>query len=126
MGIGRSGVVIWKPGMKVMVSLRLWLAMRLRVVLSVAFWVMDVVDVLEAAVCLLVRQAGIRSIIIMMHINEVTCFVSMGIMALIMCFTLVYAQRECICATIQRVVGDCLEDCCWLGCCYFGVWSNRY
>lgn len=93
MGIGRSGVVIWKPGMKVMVSLRLWLAMRLRVVLSVAFWVMDVVDVLEAAVCLLVRQAGIRSIIIMMHINEVTCFVSMGIMALIMCFTLVYAQR---------------------------------
>ena len=58
-----------------------------------AFWDMYVVDVCAAVVCLLVRQAGIRSVIIMMHMNEVTCFVSMGIIALIMCFTLVYAQR---------------------------------
>ena len=31
-------------------------------VLSVAFWVMDVVDVLVAVVCLLVRQAEIMSV----------------------------------------------------------------
>jgi hypothetical protein len=76
-----------------MVSLWLWLAMRRCAVLSMALWVMDVVDVFEAVVCLLVRQAGIRSIIVMMHMNEEACFVSMGIIALIMCFTLVYAQR---------------------------------
>ena len=76
-----------------MVSLRLWLAIRRCAALSMAFWVMDVVDVYVAVVRLLVRQAGIRSIIVMMHINEVTCFVSMVIIALIMCFTLVYAQR---------------------------------
>ena len=76
-----------------MVSLWLWLAMRRCAALSMAFWDMYVVDVCAAVVCLLVRQAGIRSVIIMMHMNEVTCFVSMGIIALIMCFTLVYAQR---------------------------------
>ena len=60
-----------------MVSLRLWLAMRLRAALSMAFWVMDVVDVFEAVVCLLVRQAGIRSIIVMMHDSVMMCFVVM-------------------------------------------------
>ena len=76
-----------------MVSLWLWLAIRRCAALSMAFWDMDVVDACDVMACLLVRQAGIRSIIVMMHMKEVTCFVSMGIMALIMCFTLVYAQR---------------------------------
>lgn len=60
-----------------MVSLWLWLAMRLRVVLSMALWDMYVVDVLVAVVCLLVRQAGIRSIIVMMHDSVMMCFVVM-------------------------------------------------
>lgn len=60
-----------------MVSLRLWLAMRLRVALSMAFWVMDVVDVYVAVVRLLVRQAGIRSIIVMMPDSVIRCFVDM-------------------------------------------------
>ena len=60
-----------------MVSLWLWLAMRRCAVLSMALWVMDVVDVFEAVVCLLVRQAGIRSIIVMMHDSVMMCFVVM-------------------------------------------------
>lgn len=60
-----------------MVSLRLCLAMRRCAALSMAFWVMDVVDVHVAVVCLLVRQAGIRSIIVMMHDSVMMCFVVM-------------------------------------------------
>ena len=45
--------------------------------LSMAFWVMEVVDVLEAVVCLLVRQAGIRSIIVMMIDSVMMCFIVM-------------------------------------------------
>ena len=45
--------------------------------LSMAFWVMEVVNVLVAVVCLLVRQAGIRSIIVMMHDSVMRCFVVM-------------------------------------------------
>lgn len=45
--------------------------------LSMAFWVMEVVDVLEAVVCLLVRQAGIRSIIVMMIDSVMMCIVVM-------------------------------------------------
>ncbi len=60
-----------------MVSLWLWLAMRRCAALSMAFWVMEVVDVLVAVVCLLVRQAGIISIIVMMHDSVMRCFVVM-------------------------------------------------
>ena len=60
-----------------MVSLWLWLAMRRCAALSMAFWVMEVVDVLEAVVCLLVRQDGIRSIIVMMPDSVMRCFVVM-------------------------------------------------
>ncbi len=60
-----------------MVSLWLWLAMRRCAALSMVFWVMEVVDVLEAVVCLLVRQADIRSIIVMMHDSVMRCFVVM-------------------------------------------------
>ena len=45
--------------------------------LSMAFWDMDVVDVCAAVVCLLMRQAGIRSIIVMMHDSVMMCFVVM-------------------------------------------------
>ena len=45
--------------------------------LSMAFWVMDVVDVCAAVVCLPVRQDGIRSIIVMMPDSVMICFVIM-------------------------------------------------
>ena len=51
--------------------------MRRCAALSVAFWVMEVVDVLVAVVRLLVRQAGIRSIIVMMQDSVMRCFVVM-------------------------------------------------
>ena len=60
-----------------MVSLWLWLAMRRCAALSMAFCDMDVVDVHVAVVRLLVRQAGIRSIIVMMHDSVMMCFVVM-------------------------------------------------
>ena len=60
-----------------MVSLRLWLAIRRCAALSMAFCDMDVVDVHVAVVRLLVRQAGIRSIIVMMPDSVMMCFVVM-------------------------------------------------
>ena len=58
-----------------------------------AFWDMDVVDVCVAVACLLVRQAGIRMVMIEMAMTWMRCFVFMVMMVYIVCFTLVYAQR---------------------------------
>lgn len=60
-----------------MVSLRLWLAIRRCAALSMAFWVMDVVDVLVAVVCLLVRQAEIMSATDTMNMMQFMCFAFM-------------------------------------------------
>ena len=60
-----------------MVSLRLWLAMRRCAALSMAFWVMDVVDVLVAVVCLLVRQAEMMRVNDTMSMMRFMCLVFM-------------------------------------------------
>ena len=60
-----------------MVSLRLWLAIRRCAALSMALWDMDVVDVLVAVVCLLVRQAEIMSVTDTMNMMQFMCFAFM-------------------------------------------------
>ena len=60
-----------------MVSLRLWLAMRRCAALSMALWVMDVVDVCAAVVCLLVRQAEIMSVTDTKNMMQFMCFAFM-------------------------------------------------
>jgi hypothetical protein len=60
-----------------MVSLRLWLAMRRCAALSMAFCVMDVVDMCVAVVRLLVRQAEIMSVTDTMNMMQFMCFAFM-------------------------------------------------
>ncbi len=60
-----------------MVSLWLWLAMRLRVALSMAFWDMDVVDACDVIACLLERQAEIMSVTDTMNMMQFMCFAFM-------------------------------------------------
>ena len=70
-----------------MVSLWLWLAMRRCAALSMAFWVMEVVDVLVAVVCLVVRQAD------MMRVNDTMSM--MRFMCLVFMVELVFYISTC-------------------------------